>query len=141
MKKIFVLTILLFTIQSFSQEHNECDERTMPYWAYEINSRIEGEVPTLKKKFKEIQLNEINIKPANGFITIRLDISKNGELCDIQTYQIDKDYKSTEFNDGELKNKLEQIAVGLKDWKRDKEYKTYNLIRLTIKNGKIEEIF
>lgn len=141
MKKILVITILLFTIQSFSQENNECDERTMPYWAYEINSRIEGEVPALKKEFKEIQLNEINIKPANGFITIRLDISKNGELCDIQTYQIDKKYKSTEFNNGELKNKLEKIAVGLKDWKRDKEYKTYNLIRLTIKNGKIEEIF
>lgn len=141
MKKLFALTIFFASFLSFSQENNECDERTSPYWAYEINSRIDGEVPVLKKAFKEIKLNETNIQPANGFITLRLDISKNGKLCDIITYQIDEDYKTTEFNNGELKNELEKIAVRLKDWKRDKDYKTYNLIRLTIKNGKIEEIF
>ena len=141
MKKILVLTILLFSIQSFSQESNDCDERTLPYWAYEINSRIEGESPTLRKAFKKIQLSETEIEPSSGFITLRLNISKTGELCDIETFQIDQNYKSTEFNNGQLIEKLEQIAIGLTDWKRDKDYKTYNLIRLKIKNGRIEEIF
>ena len=36
---------------------------------------------------------------------------------------------------------IEQISIGIKNWKRDKDYKTYNLIRFKIKNGKIEEIF
>ena len=141
MKKILVLTILLFSIQSFSQENNDCNERTLPYWAYEINSRIEGENPALRKAFKEIQSSETKIEPSSGFITLRLNISKTGELCDIETFQIDENYRSTVFNNGQLIKELEQIAIGLTDWKRDKDYKTYNLIRLKIKNGRIEEVF
>ncbi|MBI6121455.1 hypothetical protein [Salegentibacter maritimus] len=141
MKKILALTILLFTLQSFSQENSDCDEQTLPYWAYEINSRIEGENPTLRKAFKEIQLTETEIEPKSGFITLRLNISKTGNLCDIETFQIDENYKSTEFNNGQLVKKLEQIATGLTNWKRDKDYKTYNLIRLKIKDGRIEQIF
>ena len=78
MKKILVLTLLLFTIQSFSQEKNDCEERTMPYWANGINSRIEGENPALRKAFKEIQLSKTKIEPKNGFITLRLNITKTG---------------------------------------------------------------
>lgn len=141
MKKILALILLLGSIQAFSQEKNECDERTMPYWANGINSRIEGENPTLRKSFKKIQLSETIITPNNGFITLRLNITKTGKLCDIETFQIDENYNSTEFNNGELIKKIEQIAFGLTDWKRDKEYKTYNLIRLKIKDGRIEEIF
>ncbi|MDO6489862.1 MULTISPECIES: hypothetical protein [Cellulophaga] len=139
MKKILVLSILLFSIQSFSQESNDCDDSIVPYWWNGTNSRIEGESPTLRKAFKEIQLTEI--EPKNGFITLRLNISKIGNLCDIETFQIDENYKSTEFNNGQLVKELEQIAKGLTNWKRDKDYKTYNLIRLKIKNGRIEEIF
>ncbi|TLF44137.1 MULTISPECIES: hypothetical protein [Flavobacteriaceae] len=141
MKKILVLTILLFSIQSFSQENNDCDERALPYWAYEINSRIKGENPALRKAFKEIQSSKTEIEPSSGFITLRLNISKTGELCDIETFQIDENYKSTVFNNGQLIKELEQITIGLTDWERDKNYKTYNLIRLKIKNGRIEEIF
>lgn len=139
MKKIFVLTILLLSIQCFSQEINDCDDNIVPYWWNGTNSRIEGESPTLRKAFKEIQLTEI--EPKNGFITLRLNISKTGNLCDIENFQIDENYKSTEFNNGQLVKKLEQIATGLTNWKRDKDYKTYNLIRLKIKDGRIEEIF
>ena len=140
MKKILALTTI-FTLLAFSQDKNECKERPMPYWANEINSRIEGENPTLRKAYKEIQLAETNIKPRNGFITLRLNISKTGKLCDIETFQIDEDYENTEFNEGVLIKELKEIAVRLTNWKRDKAYKTYNLIRLKIKNGKIEEIF
>ncbi len=140
MKKLFVLMTIL-PLLAFSQEKNECEERSMPYWANGINSRIDGENPTLRKFFQEIQLSETNITPNSGFITLRLNITKTGKFCDIETFQIDENYENTEFNDGELIKKLEEIAVGLTDWKRDKDYKTYNLIRLTIKNGKIEEIF
>lgn len=126
---------------SFTQEKNECDERTMPYWANGINSRINGEGPTLRKAFKEIKTSENNIEPANGFITLRINISKTGKFCDIETFQIDQNYENTEFNNGELIKELEKIAVGLSNWKRDEDYKTYNLIRFKIKNGKIEEIF
>lgn len=140
MKKL-VAFLTIFTLLSFSQEKSECEERTKPYWVNGINSRIKGEVPTLKKAFKEIQLTERNIEPANGFITLRLNISKTGKLCNLETFQIDENYKTTRFNNGELIGELEKIAIGLKEWERDGEYKTYNLIRLKIKNGKIEEIF
>ena len=141
MKKILVLTILLFSIQSFSQEKNDCDEQTFPYWSNGINSRIEGETLTLRKVFEEIQLSQTNIEPKNGFITLRLNISKTGNLCDIDAFQIDKNYKSTVFNNGQLIKELKQIAMRLTDWRKDKNYKTYNLIRFKIKNGRIEEIF
>ncbi len=141
MKKILVFTILFFSIQSFSQENNDCDERTMPYWWNDTNSRIEGEVPVLKKAIQKIQLYETEIEPKNGFITLRLNISKTGKLCNIETFQIDENYKNTEFNKGRLIKDLERIAIELTDWKRDKDYKTYNLIRLKIKEGRIEEIF
>ncbi|MGG8497549.1 hypothetical protein ACQY1Q_14145 [Tenacibaculum sp. TC6] len=141
MKKILVLTILLFSIQSFSQEKNDCDDRIVPYWWNGTNSRIDGESPTLRKAFKEIQLSETEIEPKSGFITLRLNISKTGNLCKIETFQIDENYKSTEFNNGQLVKELEQIAIGLTNWKRDKYYNTYNLIRLKIKDGQIEEIF
>lgn len=140
MKKLFALIIIL-SLLAFSQEKNECEERSMPYWANGINSRIEGENPTLRKAFKNIQLSETDITPKNGFITLRINISKTGKFCEIETFQINQDYQSIEFNNGKLTKELEQIALGLKDWKRDKDYKTYNLIRLKIKNGKIEEIF
>ena len=141
MKKILALTLLFFSIQSFSQEKNDCDERTLPYWANGINSQIEGGNPSLRKAFEKIQLSETGIQPKNGFVTLRLNISKKGKLCDIETFQIDENYKSTEFNNGQLIKELEQIAIGLTNWKRDKDYKTYNLIRLKIKDGRIEEIF
>ena len=41
-----------FHTSSFSQEKNECDERTMPYWAYGINSRVEEVILALKKAWK-----------------------------------------------------------------------------------------
>ena len=140
MKKLLTLLVIL-PLLAFSQEKNECEERSMPYWANGINSRIAGENPTLRDVFKEIQLSETNIKPNNGLITLRLNITKTGKFCDIETFQIDENYENTEFNNGELIKELEGIAIGLTDWKRDKDYKTYNLIRLKIKNGKIEEIF
>ncbi len=140
MKKLLAL-ITIFTFLAFSQEKNECEERSMPYWANGINSRIEGENPTLRKAFKAIQFSETDITPINGFITLRLNVSKTGKFCDIETFQIDEDYENTDFNNGKLITELEKIAVGLTDWKRDKDYKTYNLIRLKIKSGKIEEIF
>lgn len=126
---------------SFTQEKNECDERTMPYWANGINSRINGEGPTLRKAFKVIKTSENNIEPANGFITLRINISKTGKFCDIETFQIDENYENTEFNNGKLIKELEKIGVGLSNWKRDEDYKTYNLIKFKIKNGKIEEIY
>lgn len=140
MKKLLTF-ITVFTFLSFSQDKTECDEQTIPYYTYGVNSRIQGEGPTLRNVFKDIQDSKTNIKPTNGFITLRLSISKTGKFCEIETFQIDEKYQNTEFNNGELKKELERIAVGLTNWKRDEDYKTFNLIRLKIKNGKIEEIF
>ncbi len=140
MKKLLLLLIFI-PILTFSQETNNCDERTMPYWANNINSRIEGENPTLRNAFRDIQLAETNITPSSGFITLRLYITKTGEFCEMETFQIDENYEPTVFNNGSLIKELESIALSLTNWKRDKDFKTYNLIRLKIKNGKIEEIF
>ncbi|MEP2239388.1 MAG: hypothetical protein ABJI22_13565 [Maribacter sp.] len=139
--KNLLLLLTFIPFLAFSQENNDCDEKTMPYWAYGINSRIEGENPTLRKAFKNIQLTETNITPSSGFITLRLNISKSGTLCDIETFQIDENYEQTVFNNGTLITALETIALSLTNWQRDRDFKTYNLIRLKIKNGKIEEIF
>jgi len=138
-KLLLLLTILPFL--AFSQETNDCDERTMPYWANNINNRIEGENPTLRNAFRDIQLAETNITPSSGFITLRLYITKSGEFCEMETFQIDENYEPTVFNNGSLIKELETIALSLTNWKRDEDFKTYNLIRLKIKNGKIEEIF
>lgn len=140
MKGILVLAITL-TLLSFSQDKNECDERSVPYWLHGVNSTIEGETITLRKAFREVQNKETDIQPANGFITLRLNISKNSKLCDIDAFQIDENYEDTEFNKGKVIAELNNIAAGLTDWKRDKDVKTYNLIRFKIKNGRIEEIF
>lgn len=140
MKKLFAF-ITILSLFAFSQKEKECSERTMPYWWNGINSRIEGEKPNLRKTFKTIQLSETEITPRNGFITLRINITKSGKLCDIETFQINENYEKTEFNKGKLVQKLEQISIRIKNWKRDKDYKTYNLIRFKIKNGKIEEIF
>ena len=140
MKKLLLL-LTFIPFLTFSQETNNCDERTMPYWANNINSRIEGENPTLRNAFRDIQLAETNITPSSGFITLRLYITKTGEFCEMETFQIDENYQPTVFNNGSLINELETIALSLTNWKRDKDFKTYNLIRLKIKNGKIEEIF
>lgn len=140
MKKLIAL-LTIVTFLSFSQEKTECEERSRPYWANGINSRIKGENPTLRNAFKDIQLSDTTITPDKGFITLRLNISKTGKLCNIETFQIDENYQDTEFNNGTLIKELEIIAADLTAWERDKDYKTYNLIRLKIKNGKIEEIF
>ena len=140
MRNIFILITILFSL-SFSQDQTECDESTVPYWAYGVNSRIEGENITIRKAFEKIQKEKSEIKPANGFVTLRLNISKNGKLCDIETFQIDENYQNTKFDNGKLIYELENIATGLTDWKRDEDVKTYNLIRFKIKNGEIEEIF
>jgi hypothetical protein len=137
----FLVLITMIAFSSFSQEKNECDEYSMPYWANGINSKIKGENPTLRNAFKNIKQSETEIKPSNGFITLRINVSKTGKICNIETFQIDEGYENTQFNNGELIKKLKRIAKGLTNWKKDKEYKTYNLIRLKIKNGKIEEIF
>lgn len=59
----------------------------------------------------------------------------------METFQIDENYQDVQFNNGKLVNELREIAAALKNWKRDKNFKTYNLIRLKIKDGKIEEVF
>jgi len=134
-----LLFIILFTSFSFAQDKLDCDEYSMPY--YRINSRVNGENITLRKVFKKIQNDETNISPNNGFIILRLHISKTGKFCKIEAFEIDKKYNLIEFNDGNLVDKLKKVAVNLSKWKRDKNYKTFNLIRFKIKNGKIEEIF
>ncbi|MGS2739709.1 hypothetical protein [Sinomicrobium sp. M5D2P17] len=112
MKRLATI-FLIFLLFSFSKDQPDCHERSMPYWANSINSRIVGENITLRKAFKEIQYTKSNIQPANGFITLRLHISKTGNLCNIETFQIDEDYKDTKFNDGKLAEELKKITKGL----------------------------
>lgn len=138
MKKVLSF-IILFTSFSFAQDKSDCDKRSIPY--YSINSRIKGESITFRKAFKKIQNDDTNISPNNGFITLRLHISKTGKFCKIQTFEIDKNYDPTKFNNGDLVDKLKEVALSLTDWERDKNKKTFNLIRFKIKNGKIEDIF
>lgn len=145
MKKLFAI-ILTSLIISCSGKKSDCEEHSSAYWTTTIfgkphNTRIEGENITIRKAFENIKKLETDIEPKDGFITLRLHIDKNGNFCSQENFQINKDYQPTQFNDGKLIQKLEKISSNLKGWKNDTETKTYYLIRFTIKNGRIEEIF
>lgn len=105
------------------------------------NTRIENENIRIRKEFEKLVKSENEITPSRGFITLKIHIDKKGEICNIENYQIDEDYISTEFNDGELIKKINRIAINLDDWKNDTNTKTYYLIRLKVNNGSIEEVF
>jgi len=105
------------------------------------NTRIENENVRIRNEFKKLVKSENEINPRRGFITLKIHIDKNGEICNIESYQIDENYFSTVFNDGELLKKINKIAINLDEWKNDTNTKTYYLIRLKINNGSIEEVF
>lgn len=102
---------------------------------------LSGENIPLRKAFNEIRMYESDINPKNGFITIRRLLSETGDFSKLESFQLDEHYNATQFNNGALIKKLEYIALGLKDWKRDRDYTNFSLIRIKIKNGKIEEVF
>tara|TARA_R110002051_G_scaffold127199_1_gene200833 strand:- start:780 stop:1160 length:381 start_codon:yes stop_codon:yes gene_type:complete len=126
MKNIFII-IFILPLFVLSQEKERSD--------------LQGENIPLRKAFREIKMSESDITPPNGFITIRRLLSDNGQFSQLKSFQIDENYNKTEFNNGVLLEKLERITIGLKDWKRDRDYENFSLIRIKIKNGKIEEIF
>lgn len=145
MKKLFAI-ILTTLIISCSGKKSDCEEHSSAYWTETIfgkphNTRIEGENITIRKAFTGIKKSETDIEPKNGFITLRLHLDKYGNFCNQENFQIDTDYKPIEFNNGKLIKKLEKISSNLKGWKNDTETKTYYLIRFTIKDGRIEEVF
>ena len=126
MKNIFII-IFILPLFTLSQEKE--------------TSNMGGENIPLRIAFQEIKMSESDITPKNGFITIRRLLSENGEFSEMKSFQIDENYNNTEFNNGTLIKKLERITLGLKKWKRDRDYENFSLIRIKIKNGKIEEIF
>tara|TARA_R110000744_G_scaffold331734_1_gene437191 strand:+ start:2536 stop:2916 length:381 start_codon:yes stop_codon:yes gene_type:complete len=126
MKNIF---IIIFTLPLFALSQDK-----------ETNN-LAGENIPLRLAFQEIQMSESDITPRNGFITIRRLLSENGQFSKMKSFQIDENYNNIEFNNGELLKKLESITIGLKEWKRDRDYENFSLIRIKIKDGKIEEIF
>ncbi|WP_298551092.1 hypothetical protein [uncultured Algibacter sp.] len=145
MKKLFAI-ILTSLIISCSGKVSDCEKHSSAYWTTTIfgkphNTRIEGENFTIRKAFAEIKKSENNIEPKNGFITLRLHLDKYGSFCNQENFQINTNYQPIEFNDGKLIKKLEKVSSKLNKWKNDTETKTYYLIRFTIKDGRIEEIF
>jgi hypothetical protein len=139
MRSFLIILIGVLTI-SCSREQG-CDEISMPYWANGINSKMEGENITLRRTFQTLQQSETDITPRSGFITLRMHISRNGTLCGIETFEIDSTYNPISFNEGKLIEKLKVAATGIKEWRKEKDVKTYNLIRLKIDDGKIMEVF
>ena len=145
MKKLFAI-ILTFLFFSCSENKTDCEEYSSEYWTTTMfgkphNTRIEGENITIRKAFAEIRKSETEIEPKNGFITLRLNIDKYGNYCNQENFQINTQYQPIQFNNGKLIKQLENVSRNLNGWKNDTETKTYYLIRLTIKNGRIEEIF
>lgn len=149
MKKLFAITITLLLI-SCSDKVSVCDEYSSPYYSSTIgidlkekphNTKIVGENITIRKAFEEIVSSETEIEPKSGFITLRLHIDKFGNFCNQETFQIDNEYQPAEFDRGELIKKIESISSNLSGWTNDTETKTFYLIRIKIKDGKIAEIF
>lgn len=138
MKYIKIAIILLFLF-SCTKKKDLCDEYSQPYYRYK--TIIKGENITIRNAFKELVKNEQNITPSNGFITVKIHTDKNGNLCSLETYQIDENYQKTIFNNNDLINKVKNISNGLTNWIKDKKIKTFYLIRLKIEDGKIKEVF
>lgn len=105
------------------------------------NTKIEGENITLRNAFAEIKKSQNTIEPKNGFVTLRLHIDKYGNFCNQENFQINTEYQPVTFNNGKLIEELEDVSSNLKGWSNDTKTKTYYLIRFTIKDGQIEEIF
>jgi hypothetical protein len=105
------------------------------------NTRIQGANITIRKAFQELVESEVNIQPNNGFITLKIHLDRSGNFCNQENFQIDSDYQSTQFNNGDLIRKLEDISSQLAGWKNDTNSKTYYLIRLKIEQGRIAEIY
>ena len=149
MKKLFAITIIILLI-SCSDKVADCDEYSSPYYGSTIgidfkekphNTKIEGENITIRESFEQIVSSETEIEPKNGFITLKLHIDKYGNFCNQESFQIDTEYQPTQFNNGQLINKLESISTRLTGWTNDTETKTFYLIRLKVKNGRVAEIF
>lgn len=145
MKKTFV-ALFIFLILSCSGGSSDCEENSFAYWTTTMfgtphNSKIQGENFTIRKAFSKIKASKTDIEPKNGFITLKIHIDKNGKFCSQEHYQISDEYKPVEFNNGKLISELQEISSNLNGWQNDTKTKTYYLIRFTIKNGRIEEIF
>lgn len=145
MKNISIFVFALVFL-SCIEKASDCEDNSAPYWTVSVignphNTRIQGENITIRKAFQELVDTEINITPNNGFITLKLHLDKSGNFCNQENFQIDTDYQATEFNDGDLITKLENISSKLEGWLNDTESKTYYLIRLKIQDGQIAEIF
>lgn len=138
MKYLKIATILLL-LYSCSKKKSLCDEYSKPYYRYK--TIIKGENITIRNAFKKLIYNEQSITPKDGFITIKIHTDKNGNPCSLETYQIDKNYQKTTFNNGELITKVKDISSGLTNWIKETKNKTFYLIRLKIEDGKIKEVF
>lgn len=146
MKKHYAV-IFVCLLFSCSGNVSDCEEYSEPYYSRSIfkqvphNTRISGENISIRKAFQDVVNSETEIEPQNGFITLKLHLDKFGNFCNQESFQIDEDYQQTEFNNGQLIKNLEYISSNLAGWMNDTETKTFYLLRLKIKDGKIEEIF
>ena len=138
MKYLKIATILLL-LYACSKKKDLCNQHSEPYYRYK--TIIKGENITIRNAFKKLIQNEQNITPKNGFITVKIHTDKNGNLCNLETYQIDKNYQPINFNNDELVTKVKDISSGLTNWIKDTKVKTFYLIRLKIEDGKIKEVF
>lgn len=139
MKSLLLMFISLIPLSLLAQD-GPCNELSSPYWANGINSKVEGELPRIRQVYSSFLESKKSISPKNGFITLQIHVSSEGEICDIISFEIDQNYDPTTFNEGTLSEDLIK-EIRHFTWIRKKPFKTYNLIRFKIENGKIIEIF
>ncbi|MFS4418113.1 hypothetical protein [Maribacter sp. 2307ULW6-5] len=140
-----IMLILVFPITACNNA--PCAEESEPYWGGNLlsrkmhNTKIKGENVTIRQAFGDLRTAERNIRPRQGFITLRLHLDKHGNFCEQEIFEIDRDYRPTSFNEGDLGTKLMATSAALTGWSNATETKTYYLIRFKIENGSILEIF
>lgn len=140
MKNIIYL-IVLFLILSCSNKIEGCEEISIPSWHNGNELGLEGGSKEIRKIFSEIQKSGSDIIPPNGFITLKVHINPNGEICSIESFQIDQDYEPISFNNDVLVNGLEKKVKQIDGWLNKLRIKSFFLIRFKIKDGRISEIF
>lgn len=133
--------LFIILIIGCADEKKVCNEMSIPPWHNSNELGIEGGSKKIREIFSEIQRTENKINPQNGFITLKIHINSEGELCNVESFQINQDYKAIVFNDNDLINRLEKKAREILIWQNKLKVQSFYLIRFKMIEGRIDEIF
>jgi hypothetical protein len=121
-----------------------CSEKNIPQY-YSVNGGYNGgrsEILRLAKK-RLFHPTASGSNSTDGFITIRFIVNCNGKSGRFRVLQVDKSYKTTQFDKTQVSAIL-KFTESLKDWKIGKNHQKptdyYQYLTFVIQNGQTTDI-